>query len=125
MKTKIFIFLTLIMVVFGCNEVDENVEAHVDGNYIGVFDRDGNTSNVELSLNNGTWTGESETEKFPALCRGNYSISGNVIVFENECFWTAEFDWSLILRDDWSYSLNGNALVLTKPNGDKYVLTKQ
>ena len=97
MKTKIFFLLTLVITIIGCNKDDENTEANVDGNYIGVFERDGNTSNIELTFNNGTWTGESETEKFPALCNGTYSISGNVIAFENACNWTAEFDWTLIL----------------------------
>ena len=91
------------MTVIGCDKDDENTETNVDGNYIGVFERAGNTSDVELSINNGTWTGESETEKFPDLCNGHYSISGNIITFENACPWTAEFDWSLILSDDWNY----------------------
>lgn len=125
MKTKIFLLLTFAMTIIGCDKDDDNTETNVDGNYIGVFERAGNTSDVELSINNGTWTGESETEKFPALCNGHYSISGNIITFENACPWTAEFDWSLILSDDWNYNLTSNTLVLTKANGDKYTLTKQ
>lgn len=125
MKTKIFFLLTLVITIFGCNKDDENIETSIDGNYIGIFDRSGNTSNVELTFNNGTWTGESETVKFPALCNGTYSGSGNVITFKNACAWTAEFDWSLILGGDWNYTLNGNSLILTKANGDKYTLTKQ
>lgn len=125
MKTKIFLLLTLAITIIGCDNDDDITETNVDGNYIGVFERAGNTSDVELNLNNGTWTGESETEKFPALCNGNYSISENIITFENACAWTADFDWTLILNDEWSYNLNGNTLVLTKANGDKYTLTKQ
>jgi len=125
MKTKIFFFLTLVITIVGCNKDDDNTETNVDGNYIGVFERDGNTSDVELTFNNGTWNGASETEKFPALCNGTYSISGNAITFENTCPWTAEFDWTLILSGDWNYNLNGNTLVLIKTNGDKYTLTKQ
>lgn len=125
MKTKIFFFLTLVIAIIGCNNDNNNIETNLDGNYIGVFERAGNTSNVELTFSNGTWTGESETEKFPALCNGNYSTSGNEITFENACVWTAEFDWTLILSNEWSYSLNGSILVMTNVNGDKYTLTKQ
>lgn len=125
MKTKIFLLFILAITIFGCEKNDDTTETNVDGNYIGFFERAGNTSDVELSINNGTWTGESETEKFPALCNGNYTISGNVITFGNTCPWTAEFDWTLILSDEWNYNLNGNTLVLTKANGDKYTLTKQ
>jgi len=125
MKTKIFFLLTIVLVIIACNKDDESSETNIDGNYIGVFERDGNTSNVELTFNNGTWTGESETEKFPALCNGTYSTSADSMAIENVCFWTADFDWTLILNDDWSYNLNGNTLVLTKSNGDKYTLTKE
>ena len=83
MKTKIFFLLTLVITIFGCNKDDEHIETSIDGNYIGIFDRSGNTSNVELTFNNGTWTGESEIVKFPALCNGTYSISGNIVTFEN------------------------------------------
>ena len=125
MKTNFFFFLTLAIVITGCNKDDESIETNLDGNYIGVFERAGNTSNVELTFNNDTWTGESETEKFPTLCNGNYSTSGNEITFENACVWTSEFDWTLILSGNWNYNLFGNSLVLTKANGDKYTLTKQ
>ena len=125
MKAK-FLFLSLIILsTFGCNKEDDNIETSIDGNYIGIFERSGNTSNVELTFNNGIWTGESETVKFPALCNGTYSDSGNVMTFENSCTWTAEFDWTLILGGDWSYTFNGNLLIMTKSNGDKYTLTKQ
>jgi major membrane immunogen (membrane-anchored lipoprotein) len=75
MKTKIFLLLTLAITITGCDKDNDNTETIVDGNYIGVFERAGNTSDVELSINNGTWTGESETEKFPALCNGNWLYS--------------------------------------------------
>ena len=125
MKAKTLFLSLIILSTYGCNKEDENIEASIDGNYIGTFERSGNTSNVELTFNNGNWMGESETVKFPALCYGTYSNSGNVMTFENACFWTADFDWTLILGGDWNYILNGNSLIMTKSNGDKYTLTKQ
>ena len=64
-------------------------------------------------------------EKFPAICNGNYLISSNTIEFENVCVWTAEFDWTLILGENWNYTKENNILIMTKSNGDKYTLTKQ
>jgi hypothetical protein len=125
MKPKILILIGLIFVILSCNNDDENPQTEINGEYVGIFERGGNNSNVELTFNNGNWTGESEIVKFPALCNGTYSNSGNVITFENACPWTAEFDWTLILGGEWNYSLNGNSLILTKTNGDKYTLTKQ
>jgi hypothetical protein len=125
MKTKSFLWLTFAITMIACNKDYDKIKTNVDGNYIGVFERAGNTSDVELVFNNGAWIGESEAEKFPALCNGTYSISGNVIAFENACVWTSEFDWTLILSGNWNYNMNGKMLVLTKANGDKYTLTKQ
>jgi hypothetical protein len=104
---------------------DENAQSEISGAYIGIFERNGNTSNIELNFMNGIYSGESEIEKFPAICNGNYSISNNTIEFENVCVWTAEFDWTLILGENWNYTKENNILIMTKSNGDKYTLTKQ
>ena len=125
MKPEILILIGIIFISFACNSDDQNSQTEINGGYVGIFERGGNNSNVALTFNNGNWTGESEIVKFPALCNGTYSNSGNVITFENACPWTAEFDWTLILGGEWSYSLNGNSLILIKTNGDKYTLTKQ
>ena len=125
MGTRIVLYMIVVLSIISCNKDDENIDTNIQGNYNGIFERNGNSSNVELTFNNGNWAGESDIVKFPALCSGTYAISGNKIAFENSCFWTAEFDWSLILSDDWNYNLNENSLILTKTNGDKYTLTKQ
>jgi hypothetical protein len=48
--------------------------------------------------------------KYPALCRGTYAIIGDAIIFENECAWTAEFDWSLILSGKYVLKVKGNTI---------------
>ena len=125
MKPKILILIGIIFIIFACNNDDENPQTEINGEYVGIFERDGRSSNVEFTFNNGTWTGESQIVKFPALCYGTYSNSGNVITFENHCAWTTEFDGTLILVGEWNYSLNGNSLILTNTYRDKYTLTKK
>lgn len=111
--------------LFSC-EADENVsQPTLEGTYIGIFERNEVTSNVAINLDNGIFSGTSEMEKFPALCNGNYSISGDLIQFGNNCVWTADFDWSLILTDSWNYTFENSTLTLTNGIGDKYILTKQ
>jgi len=124
MKARILILIGILITAFACNN-DDDIPSNIDGKYIGIFERNGNTSNVELNFNRGTFSGESETIKFPAICNGNYSISDSSIEFENLCPWTAEFDWSLIISGSWDYSLEDNTLTMTKSNGDKYILSKQ
>ncbi|QED36808.1 hypothetical protein FK178_03370 [Antarcticibacterium arcticum] len=125
MKARIFILFLLATISISCTNDGDNPETKIDGNYSGIFERNGTTSNVELTFTNGTFTGQTEVEKFPAICKGTYSISGNKITFYNTCPWTAEFDWTLILSGEWDFNLNNKTLILKGPNGDKYTLTQQ
>ena len=127
MKSKILIGVTLLFVLISCNKNDSEIAIPqiTNGNYIGIFERNGVNSNVQLNLNSGTFNGQSTTQKFPALCNGTYSSTNNTINFEDTCVWTAEFDWTLILNGEWNYVVNGSVLTLTKANGDKYILTQQ
>ncbi|MHA7128614.1 hypothetical protein [Algoriphagus namhaensis] len=125
MKAKFLFLSVIILSISACSEEDQNLDSSLEGNYMGTFERGGNSSSVQLTLNNSTWSGESERVKFPALCNGTYTTSANVITFVNACPWTAEFDWTLILGGDWNYSLNENTLIMTKANGDRYSLSKQ
>ena len=125
MRMKKLVLLTVLIIIFGCNKDNANIESNIDGQYIGTFERNGNTSNVKLDLINGEYSGESEIVKFPAICNGSYIISSDLIKFENQCAWTAEFDWSLILSESWNYTFENNILTMVKSNGDKYILIKQ
>lgn len=125
MKAKLFILFVLVISMLSCDNDVENIEGNVNGDYVGIFERNGNTSKVELTLDSGTFNGESEVRKFPALCNGTYTISRNLLTFTNECPWTAEFDWTLILSGEWTFDMNNNVLIMTKTNGDKYTLTQK
>ena len=115
----------LVLAIVSCNKDDNNIETNINGNYTGTFKRNNSISNVQISLNNGIFRGQGDVEKFPTLCNGSYSISGNTITFENACPWTAEFDWTLILSGNWTYGIDNNKLILIKENGDKYTLYEQ
>lgn len=125
MKTKIFILLMFALTIVGCVKEAHTIETNIDGNYIGTFERNGNFSNVEISFNQGIFEGEGDVEKFPAICKGSFSISDDTISFENDCIWTATLDWTLILGGDWSFTLNNNLLVMTHTNGDQYILMQE
>lgn len=125
MKTKFLIFIGIIMSVLACSDDNNPTPTSIEGQYIGVFERNGTLVNVELNFENGTYNGNSEINRFPAICSGSYEVYENNISFQNECIWTADFDWTLILGEEWSYSIENNILTLIKENGDKYILTKQ
>ena len=119
---KLLFFCIVFLTALSCTKSNKT---NVNGTYIGVFERNGVTSNVKLTLTNGQFSGQSDQDSYPAICSGAYAVSGNTISFENECGFLANFDHTLILSDNWSYSYNNNVLILTKANGDKYTLTLQ
>jgi hypothetical protein len=125
MKRSILIFIGLLSIAFACTSDYDEELINIEGNYIGTFERDGTSSNVSLSFMDGVYSGQSQLPKFPAICSGNYTNSSNSIEFLNLCFWTADFDWTLILKQNWSYTYDGEVLIMVKDNGDKYTLTKQ
>jgi hypothetical protein len=103
---KITYWIMIVCVMVGCSK-DENLTVKInDGTYIGTLQREpvwssSKIANITLTFSSNHWSGSSDIVKYPALCNGTYSIVGDTIVFENECAWTAEFDWSLILS--WKY----------------------
>ncbi len=119
---KLLFFCIVFLTALSCSKSNKT---NVNGTYIGVFERNGVTSNVELTLTNGQFSGQSDQDSYPAICSGAYTVSANTISFENECGFLANFDHTLILSDSWSYSYNNNVLILTKANGDEYTLTLQ
>jgi hypothetical protein len=136
MKKSLFFICALLLLV-SC-EKEEEIRKHIsDGTYIGTFQRqivwtESDTAHITLTFNGNQWNGSSNFEKYPALCRGTYSINGDTIIFENECHWTAEFDWTLILAGKYFLTKTGNTVEFSKDYRsassdtyiDKYKLTK-
>ena len=109
-----------------------------NGIYEGTFQREiisseNETAKITLTFSSNKWSGTSEFAKYPALCHGTFTIVSNSIFFTNDCAWTAEFDWSLILSGEYSISKNGENIEFTRDykianSGsytDRYILTKQ
>lgn len=125
MKNLFFYLFIAAFSFASCSDDDDKSSQNIDGNYIGTFERNGTIANVEITLNNGNFVGNSQTEKFPAICKGTFDENSNEIVFLNDCLYTADFDWTLILNENWTYTFSNNVLTLNKSNGDQYILQKQ
>ena len=109
-----YLFCVLICLL-GCDKEIPNYTTVPDGIYIGTFQRElvwaeNDTAAITITFSSNTWSGTSDKIKYPALCNGTYSIIGDTIIFENQCDWTAEFDWSLILSGKYAIKSKGNIL---------------
>lgn len=118
-------FFSLLILLFSfvslsCDRDDSNyLTEFEEGQFEGEFIRSSPwgfyvPSDVSLTLRNGNFEGTSSRAKFPAICRGTYIVDGNEIHFQNECPWTAEFDWSLILSGTFTYQIVEGELYLFK-----------
>lgn len=122
--------LGVLLLTAACRKTTPTITA-LDGTYSGTFQRQqgvvGQVSQVSLVFSGNHWTGTSQYPHYPGLCNGTYTISGNKITFINNCFWTADFDWSLILGKEYDLSVNGNAIEITRFGAtylDAYRLSK-
>ncbi|MTI29605.1 hypothetical protein E1171_02165 [Cytophagales bacterium RKSG123] len=116
----------MVLTISSCQKKNLIEEKHsIAGAYHGIFERDKEQIKVNLELLNKEFTGNSNKDKFPAICRGTYFLEGNKIQFENFCNWNADFDWTLILAGDWKYQISNQLLILTNKCGDRYILEKK
>jgi len=130
MKTRITLFV-LFLALLSCEERDLNGnDEFLLGTYKGEFFRlsplsKPRASNVILNFTPNSFSGSSDEAKYPAICHGTYHISGNEIEFIDECPWTAEFDWTLILSGKYKIRIEGDKLEMWKEvdgNIDRYEL---
>lgn len=111
----ILVFALFLTCLAGCEKETQNYTTVPDGIYVGTFQREpvwaeNDTANITITFYSNTWSGYSDKIKYPALCKGTYSIAGDTIIFENQCAWTAEFDWSLILSGKYVIKSMGRTL---------------
>ncbi len=92
---------------------DKNGDANtLDGRYIGFFTRDGgDTSQVSLVFQGNYFQGSSSIDQYPAICEGYFEQSKGTIVFNPTCAFTANFDWSLILKEKYNMQVHEEGTV--------------
>jgi hypothetical protein len=129
---KIGLLICFSQLFFSCSKDPVIInDTSIIGVYSGTFARNGFTSNVEINVTRSGLTGTSEVHYFPAICAATYTspsaqyTTGSTIIFENTCFWPANFDWSLILNGTWHIQWVHEVLYLTNSDGDLYILTKK
>ena len=135
MKSKLLILITSILLI-SCNNDEESTLTQIpNGDYIGVFtveynngDTFSNTVTVSFVEDN-VYSSTGNADYYPAGGNGTFEINNSTIEFNDINFWTANFDWNLILNGEYDFSLNGNELIISANKNDvgfyKYVLTRE
>jgi hypothetical protein len=85
------------------------------------------TTRVSLLFTDNRFEGSSDIMNYPAICGGTFIVQDNMINFADSCTWTANFDWTLILKGQYTIEKNGGAVKIWRTNGaikDEYILAK-
>lgn len=78
--TRIIIPIVLFSLLFsGCELKNEIIDQIPNGTYTGIFQRDpifadGTIANVSITFSTSKWNGQSDMEKYPALCSESYLL---------------------------------------------------
>jgi hypothetical protein len=129
MKNLVLLALLFTTFLMGC---DKEVVAP-DGEYEGTFTRSSPTtnsitSNVTLNISGNKYSGTSDMQHYPAICKGTLDFRGSVLTATPECMFTANFDWTFIFKGDYEVEAEGDNLRFIKryPNdfADVYNLKK-
>lgn len=129
---KILYSIAALLLLIACNKDESsditNNNNTLSGRYIGSFHRTGmDTTRVSLLFTDGRFEGSSDIMNYPAICGGTFSLQGNTINFADSCTWTANFDWTLILKGQYNIEGNEAAVRIWRTNGaikDEYSLAR-
>lgn len=122
MKSKIsHIFLIAIVsfAINSCSSDDEPSTPNLTGTYSGTFrveyqNGESFSNPVEVSFMSENKYNSSGNDKYiPAGGSGTYEVNESIIEFKDINYWTANFDWNLILNGEYEYSLTGDQLTLS------------
>jgi hypothetical protein len=122
--------LIALTVLFACRKSDDDDKNMTlpEGMYIGTFHRTGmDTASISLTLDGNNYNGQSDIDKYPAICHGSYEFYDNTIRFTDSCSWTANFDWTLILNGPYSLTRDNNEFRFSRTNlnvTDEFILRK-
>jgi hypothetical protein len=117
MKWSMFVLISA-SIIAGCGKTVENRKI-LNGKYRGTFQRTqgiGNKeiANVSITFSGNTYSGTSDKPRYPAICNGTYTTNDKQINFTNGCAWTADFDWTLILNNEYSLQMKGDSVEIKR-----------
>jgi hypothetical protein len=128
---RILCAVSLIVFLVACKKSNSDSPANeLYGKYRGTFNRTGmDTAQVNIHfIDASRFEGTGGPLNYPSICGGSYQQSGNSLVVNDTCAWTANFDWTLIFDGDYNINFTGeNSVRIWKTNGavtDEYLLNR-
>ncbi|PSK99277.1 hypothetical protein CLV48_11763 [Cecembia rubra] len=122
-KIIIGLIFGLLGALSACNSVENEFRSSLEGQFAGTFERTDKgislgVAEVTLAFEGDRFGGSGGANRYPSICQGTFALSRNTITFNNTCFFTAEFDWSLILSGTYQIRREGEEIVFRRSMGD-------
>jgi hypothetical protein len=108
------------LVLLSCSDSGDDVIPVLAGDYEGTFtvkylDGTSYSNPATISFNEGNKYESTDGNNYvPAAGTGTYKIEGSFVKFNEPNYWTANFDWNLVLSGEYRVSSNGDSLTLVK-----------
>jgi hypothetical protein len=117
--TKVCFALILALTCLACDHGVDPTRPIKSSDYVGTFSirsEDGTTQSGQVTFRFRTNTYSCIPEKvyLPPSGAGSYRLGDHSLTLTDTAMHTAQFDWSLILNGDFTYSNDGNKITLTQ-----------
>lgn len=103
-----------------------------DGTYTGTFQRipDERMANITITIAKDSFSGTSDMYRFPLIAKGSVKWNDkSTATFNASGYFTADFDWTLILNGDYTMQTYEDLINISRENKDSsrdiYRLKKQ
>ncbi len=122
-KINCLVWIGLAALSFSCSDDDSSLAP--DDAYSGYFYRLTPQARIQsvdvtLELSGNKFSGISSELYYPAICSGTFTRETKKIRFQNECVFTANFDWTYILDGTYEISEDSENLYFIQDLGDEY-----
>ncbi len=109
--------------LISCNGSEQDFFLVSDGEYNGTFTVEYNSGNtfsnpVTLMFSGRKYSSTSGSDRIPAGGSGTFQVTDGSVIFTDVNYWTAEFDWNLILTGEYAVSETDTEITLTKELDD-------
>lgn len=128
---RAFAIAILLLAAVGCDkdkegDIRDPAPINDAGIYKGTFQRTGQLNGgpkvpVTLEFGHDTFKNLGTLGgRYPTIGRGSFKITNGEVNFQDSTFYTADFDWSLILSGKYKMGYEGDSIVISRDYNGHY-----
>lgn len=123
-RIYVLLFTLLGVLIISCTKEKLEENSTYSGIFTVSYNGEKEAGPASITFEDNTYNSTGNSDYIPAGGNGSYVKRKDSIYFSDVNFWTANFDWNLILDGSYSYKSEGDSLVMTKRKGENLYLYK-